>query len=316
MSHAIERNEDGTYCVAWSGETPWHGLGQKVPSDLTPEQMMKKAGCDWSVEKQPMYRVVNGKHIEEESAMFLVRDKDNKVLDIVSKNWKPLQNEEAFNFFNDFVMAGNMEMHTAGSIKGGQLVWALAKISDNVFVKGKDKIEQFLLFTNPHKFGQSIDVRFTSVRAVCQNTISMALNGASSQFVKLSHRTQFDAEAVKSIMDIAHLKSDSYLAAMDFLTEKKYTNDKLAEFFKTVYPVSEKRETSRYAEMAEGIIDQQPGADMFPGTWYNALQAVTFLNTHQVGREKENRLHSNWFGSAGKSSINAMNLALDFANAA
>ena len=111
MAHNIEMI-DGKAQMAYAGEVPWHGLGTKVLDDLTPAQMMEKAGLDWTVEKQPMYfrhagdlQAVPGKEV-------LVRNTDGKVLDVVGKGWEPVQNAEAFDFFNEFVMNGDMKMHT------------------------------------------------------------------------------------------------------------------------------------------------------------------------------------------------------------
>ena len=152
--------------MAYAGEVPWHGIGTEVPSDVSPDQMLKFAGLDWEVQKVPSYINVNqetvftGRHA-------LVRSSDKSILDIVTDDWNPVQNHDAFKFFNDFVYAGDMEMHTAGSLKSGQIVWALAKIKDSFELFGGDKVEGYLLFSNPHRFGQAIDIRFTPIRVVC-----------------------------------------------------------------------------------------------------------------------------------------------------
>mgnify|MGYP003338780756 CR=1 FL=1 len=124
MAHMLEMKEDGTAYHVYVGETPWHNLGTRVPADLTPEQMLDAAGLNWSVEKIPAYANVGGKNLKIGQSA-LVRDRDNKILDVVSDDWNPVQNAEAFDFFNEFVAAGDMEMHTAGSLKDGQIVEAL-----------------------------------------------------------------------------------------------------------------------------------------------------------------------------------------------
>ena len=95
MSHEIEMI-DGQAQMAYAGETPWHGLGVEVPGDLAPIQMMDKAGLNWTVEKQSL---ITSEGASVEDKMALVRSTDNKVLDIVGKNWNPVQNETAFEFF-------------------------------------------------------------------------------------------------------------------------------------------------------------------------------------------------------------------------
>jgi phage/plasmid-like protein (TIGR03299 family) len=160
--------------MAYAGEVPWHGLGTPVPSDLTPDQMLEKAGLNWEVEKVPAYANVNGEQVEVGKSA-LVRTSDNRVLDVVGNDWNPLQNADAFDFFNDFVMAGDMDMHTAGSLLGGKRVWALAKVKDSFeLFGGKDRVDNYLLFSNPHEYGMSIDIRMTPVRVVCNNTLTVS----------------------------------------------------------------------------------------------------------------------------------------------
>ena len=106
MAHLVET-------MAYAGDTPWHGLGIKVPSDLSPRQMMEKAGLDWTVEKYASYVEVDGSRIPT-GMDALIRSTDNRVLTNVGEGWNPVQNEEAFNFFAEYCAAGDMEMHTAG----------------------------------------------------------------------------------------------------------------------------------------------------------------------------------------------------------
>jgi phage/plasmid-like protein (TIGR03299 family) len=318
MAHCVEKLADGSYSMAWNGEVPWHKHGKKIPADLTPEQILIAASCDWLVEKQQLFRQI-GDGFEPTDSYALVRDRDNKILDYVSKNWVILQNSEAFGFFHDFVMAGDMEMHTAGSLKGGQIVWCLAKIKEPLRVFGKDVIQPYLLFTNPQKFGQSIDVRLTNTRVVCNNTLTMALGEkATSQVVKMSHRSKFDAEAAKTVLGIANHKNTKFLEAAQFLSKKTYTKDDAMAFFAGIYPkvtVKEDDETlSKNAKMALGIVDIQPGANIAPGSYWNLVNAITFLNSHELGRESDTRLYNQWFGSTQKQNIKALNLALEMAS--
>ena len=90
MAHMIEML-DGKVSMAWAGETPWHGLGTKVPNDLTPEQMLKAANLDWKVTPVPAFATIGGKQTDI-GRSALVRDRDNKVLDVITNDWVPNQN--------------------------------------------------------------------------------------------------------------------------------------------------------------------------------------------------------------------------------
>ena len=148
MAHEVET-------MAYAGELPWHGLGVEVSNDLTPLQMMEKADLDWEVEKVDAYVTIGDEQVKT-GQQALVRTSDNTILTNVTKAWNPLQNEEAFNFFADYVAAGDMEMHTAGSLKNGQIVWALAKVKESFDVFGEDQVDSYFMFSNPHQYGLSL----------------------------------------------------------------------------------------------------------------------------------------------------------------
>jgi len=310
MAHMVET-------MAYAGEVPWHGLGTKVPADLTPEQMLQAAGLDWEVNKVDL---TYGDGLIVPGKKGLVRSSDGAYLDTIGDDWNPLQNSEAFEFFNDFVMAGDMEMNTAGSLEDGRRTWALAKIKDAVFETVKDDLtECFLLFSNPHKYGMSITVMMTPIRVVCNNTITMALNGASEHMVKINHRNEFDADAVKETLGVAKDKLDTYKEAAQFLSTKNYTKDSIVEYFNEVFPfTANKRDNdmSRNTKLAMEVLDTQPGAEYGRGTFWQAFNTVTYLTDHELGRSNDTRLTSAWFGANRKKKIIALEKAIEFAEAA
>ena len=315
MAHMIE-TRDGKVSMAWAGETPWHGLGTEVPNDLTPTQMLKAAGLDWKVTPVPAFAEIGGKQVSVGHSA-LVRDVDNKILDVITDDWIPNQNESAFEFFNDFVAAGEMEMHTAGSLKDGQLVWALAKVKEGFELFNGDSVESYLLFTNPHKYGWSIDVRFTPIRVVCNNTLTLSLNTQSSKIVKVSHRREFDGDLVKETLGVAKEKLAKYKEMAAYLGSKRYNDENIVDYFKRVFPVSgAKKEMSKNAQIALDIMDQQPGAQYAEGSWWQAFNAVTFMTDHMIGRSSDNRLTSAWYGANKNLKTKALETAVEMADAA
>ena len=322
MAHMVET-------MAYAGELPWHGLGTKVPADLTSDQMLVQAGLDWKVEKRPLiynYSDTNDifKSSEVPGKEALIRTSDGKLLDVVGTDWNPLQNEEAFEFFNDFVQAGDMEMHTAGSLNDGKRVWALAKVKDAFEVFKEDVVEQYLLLSNPHMYGYAIDVRMTPIRVVCNNTLSFALGQKSDKMVQVSHRTAFDADMVKETLGVAREKLQTYAEAAKFLSTKRAKKDDIMRYFDTLYPSMSKKEVeegeeakkSKNAELAMEIIHTQPGAEYGRGTWWQPFNAVTYMTDHMVGRDNNSRMNSAWFGLNKNKKIQALEKAIEFAEAA
>jgi len=322
MAHELEILENGQASMAYAGDLPWHGLGFKVSNDLTPEQMMEAARLDWTVDTVPLPAMYNGQKINTGHSA-LIRSSDSKVLDVITDDWNPLQNVEAFRFFNDFVGAGDMSMHTAGSLMDGKMVWGLAKINDSFELFGGDKVEGFLLFSNPHQYGKSIDVRFTPIRVVCNNTLTLALGGKSSNMVKINHRREFDPDMVKETLGIASDKLAKYKEMAAFLGTKKYSNENIVEYFNRIFPkTSDKKNSaienagqlhSRAAQFAMEALHEQPGAQFAEGTFWQAYNSVTYLTDHVLGRSNDTRLASAWYGVNQTKKVQALNLAVEMA---
>ena len=311
MSHEVET-------MAWTNETPWHSLGFQVAGNLTPHEMMVASKTDWEVKK---YRLFDEDGREVTDNQVLRRTSDMRQLDVVGDDWKPLQNSDAFDFFNKFIDLGEMTMETAGSLRGGQYVWALAKVGKSFTLFGGDKVESYLLFTNTHKYGKSIDVRFTPTRVVCNNTLTMALGGKGDNAFKSSHRVVFNAEEAMKVMKIADNKLETYEEAASFLGSKLYTIETVKEFLNQVFPVQivkedskrKQKEMSKNGDLALKALEFQPGTEFAPGSWWQAINAITYVTDHMMGRSDDARVENMWYGPVKDKKLTAFSLALDMA---
>lgn len=317
MAHNLEIvNGEAQMAYRESKGLPWHGLGTPVGDDMTPQQMMEAAGLDWGVEKVDTFIRYKGDNVAT-GQQALVRLTDGKILTQVGPGWNPVQNEEAFEFFNEFVSGGDMIMDTAGSLKDGRLVWALADVKDGFSLFNGDEVKGYLLFSNPHIYGKSIDIKFVMERVVCNNTLAVALNEVGQPSVRVNHRSVFDAGRVKEILGLGHNKVEKFKEAAEFLGSKRYTDEQLTQFFGIVFGKSskEKEELARNAKEAMSIVEDQPGDHFAPGTWWNAYNAVTYMTDHKLGRSADTRMASAWFGGNAKRKVDALDLALEMADA-
>jgi phage/plasmid-like protein (TIGR03299 family) len=317
--------------MAYAGEVPWHGLGTRVSNDISINDMLKESGLDWNVVPVPVFGEYNGKKITSDYQM-LVRDSDQKVLTMITDKWNPVQNSEAFDFFRQFVDEGSMEMHTAGSLQGGRWVWCLAKVAESFELFGGDRVDSYLLFSNPHIYGRGVEIRFTPTRVVCNNTLQLSLGTATDNKVRLNHRTTFDASMVKETLGIASEKMAKYKEMAKFLGEKSYKQEIVAEYFKEVFPGYAKKSDekpqnltqaqidalglSRNAKGALDLVETQPGANFAPGSWWNAYNAVSYMTDHVIGRSQESRLTSAWYGLNKSTKVKALEKAVEYAEVA
>lgn len=316
MSHEVET-------MAYAGTTPWHGLGVKVDADLSAAAMMQAAGLDWAVEKKKL-RIVDGPTLKDK--MALVRSTDGAYLSTVGREWKPVQNADVFGFFHRFVDAGKMRMHTAGSLCDGQYVWALAETGMDWDVKtsrgAKDSMQSFLLMMSPHRAGKAMVIQHTSVRVVCWNTLNFALGsglkGDGSGF-RMPHVMEFDdnvKRAAEEALGLAGEQVVSMKEAFARLSAAKANEDEAVAYFQDVTG----KEAAAEGERSKPVLDamkaalaHSPGAEFSSakGTWWGALNAVTYVVDHKLGRSRDTALRSAWFGGKARMKREALELALE-----
>lgn len=323
MAHEIEN-------MAYVGETPWHGLGRPVDETLTPEEMMRAAGCDWKVVKKNLHaRVKNadGKEttVKAPGHFGLFRESDWSLLDVVGDGYNPVQNEDAFAFFKEFTTAGKMKMHTAGSLCSGQYIWALAKLDREFRLPGGDVTEGHILLMSPHRLGKAMVIKHCLTRVVCMNTIQMALRESTSTF-RMSHLRKFNDDVRREAEEVVGLASkqfDEMEEAAQLLSATKAPKKKVTEYFMQVFNIDPKdleddKRFPKALEQANLALKHSPGATLesADGTWWGALNAVTYVSDHILGESDEIRLRNNWVGKKGSRKLKAVSLALDFARAA
>ena len=235
MAHLVET-------MAYANATPWHGLGNQVSDALTPEEMLVAAGLDWTVSRRQIFTTQEKDPTSDNSLKandwgLLVRDSDNQIFGPCGKNYIPLQNHEVFTFFDKFVKAGHMKMETAGSLAGGRQVWGLAAINQGFVLPGGDEVNGYLLLSQPHVWGKSLNIMFTPIRVVCNNTLTLSLNTRVEKMVKFDHRRQFDGEIVKEALGVAKEKLAKYKEMASFLGSKKATGEDVVTYFKRIFPL-------------------------------------------------------------------------------
>ena len=280
--------------------------------------------------------------LEDPNRFTIVRDTDNAILSSCGSGYKPIQNERIFDFFAKFVKEANVSMETAGSLRGGKDVWALAKLNETFELPGGDEINDYFLFRQPHEAGHAMIIRETEIRVVCNNTLQFALGQASRGEFRMTHNTEFTDDIAKKAAEALGLMKESHQNFQDaahLLASKKAKHSDVLEFItrlnqpdlykeqleqarllqegKKVGEITPLRDQfTKYSELTVRALEESPGATLksSKGTWWGALNAVTFVEDHQ--RSGENRAYSTMFGESSKRKSRALNLAIEYAEAA
>ncbi len=325
MAHEITIREDGKAEIAFVGETPWHGLGQELPREANLTEWRKAAGLDWQilsapVQYQPMTPEASLKTAEGQRVLF--RSDNHKALSVVSDKYHEVQPDEVLHFFKDLVESQGYRLHTAGSLKGGRRIWALAETGKIADVVKNDPIGGFLLLATSCDRGLATTARFTSVRVVCANTLAIA-ERSKENAISVAHNTKFIPENVKKQLGIQVSTFDQFMQNARDLARKQITQDKADQFLYNLWaPYSDNlrqgdvvdvRKMRAYRQVLDLFNGKGKGSDMLgvSGTYWGMVNAVTeFVDHHSFSRSSETRLNTAWFGRGDDIKTNALNLAL------
>lgn len=309
MGHNIEIDASGRASY-FSGEsiTPWHGLGTIVPGLATAKQALELANLDWTINLQPVQFTYpdpsdSGKFLSAPvpGRFAAVRSSDNKPLGVVGSDYKIFNNEDAFSFFDSIVDSEEAKYTSAGALQGGRKVFLTAKIGDTFSVAGEDEHDMYLLITTSHDGTKAFTAATTMIRAVCQNTVTMALSDAKSKW-SLRHKSTLEGK-VQEARDALHLSwkySAAFESAVEELLSIEVTKDQFEKIVTESLPV-QKRQTDKNVAALMNIFENEPTVIDAPGagTGWGAFNAVTFWTDHiKEVRSQEARYKSLTDGDA------------------
>lgn len=323
MAHELTIREDGFTEMAFVGETPWHDLGNKLEEGADMETWRKAAGMDWSINASPVKYEIGSANRDIEDIEFkgqnvLYRSDNNEALSIVSDRYKPVQPAEVLEFFDSLVKEAGFKLHTAGTLRGGKRLWALAETGKFGEVCKDDAVGGFLLLSTSCDRSLATTARFTSIRVVCNNTLTMATNTGRS-VVSVPHSTVFDHEKVKLELGKVTEAFGSFMDMAKVLQQQQLNAQKANEFIKALvapisqvqreeYDLNKNRTVKALSELFEG---GAKGSEMVGHTKWAMLNAVTEYYDHHIpNRSNDTRLNNAWFGSGDRMKNKAVELLL------
>ncbi|GAU02168.1 phage/plasmid-like protein TIGR03299 [Burkholderia stabilis] len=197
---------------------------------------------DWRIEEAEVrFVAAGGRNLGSIHAFpeqkVLYRSDTKAPLSVVSARYQVVQPEEILEFYRDLTEIGGFQLETAGVLKEGRKLWALAKTGHSGTLKGRDQVNGYLLLATACDGTLATTAQFTSIRVVCNNTLQIAL-GNSAGAIKVSHRSQFDATAVKRQLGIAVSSWDSFMVRTKALAERKITDSTAEAFLRRVLTYS------------------------------------------------------------------------------
>jgi len=253
MAHELE-TQNGVASFASFREPAWHGLGTVFTEEKNTQEMLAAANLnDWNVRLEDV--VIPNTLTSDKNYFYVVRNNptdktQTDVLGVVGERYRVLQNEDLFSF-GDNILDGGGRWETAGSIRGGRVVFGSLALERETVLDPNgvaDKVKTYLLINTSHDGSIAIQASITPVRVVCANTLNLALgskrgtkNGVKQSFkIRHTQTAEGKIQIARETLGLANAYMDAFDVMAKAMIEKEITAQQFNEIILAAYPKPEK----------------------------------------------------------------------------
>jgi phage/plasmid-like protein (TIGR03299 family) len=281
--------------VFTEGRPAWHGLGTVLPASVldSTEALHYSGLAGWQLAKQPVftgneedgYRQVQDRYA-------VVRATDGQALGVVGAGYRIVQNEDAFAWCDELLGGEGFHCKTAGSLRGGQVVWVLARAPFQVDLPDSP-IDMYVLISSTHDGSGAVTAAVTPTRVVCMNTLRAALSRAQASYrVRHTSGAQGRLDEAQRVLGLTRGAADRIQQRAEDLAATRITDTDWRAFLEELVPnpPDSKAGQTRAANVRDDISaiyrGHHLGQDDVRGTAWGAWQAVVAYNDHAVTSRK------------------------------
>ena len=306
MAHELE-TQNGVASFASFREPAWHGLGTVFTEEKNTAEMLAAANLNnWNVRLEDVN--IPSHLVSDKSYQYVVRTNptDNTqtdVLGVVGERYHVLQNEDLFSF-GDNILDGGGRWETAGSIRGGRVVFGSLALERETVLDPSgvaDKVKTYLLINTSHDGSIAIQASITPVRVVCANTLNLALgskkkkNGVKQSFkIRHTQTANGKVQIARETLGLANAYMDAFDVMAKAMIEKQITAQQFNDIILAAYPKPDKDSkgaVKKWENKIDVINDIYTGEfnGMIAGNAWGALNALTErLDWHRSARGGNN----------------------------
>jgi len=290
--------------------SPWRRLGIELNHPETARDAIKMAGLDYTVVKKPVALKTGFR----QDAYATVRTDNDKVMGVVNERYEPIQNIDAFTFFDAMVAEGAAAYEMAGTLGKGEHIWILARLPGYIKVHGNDIVNKYLLLTNSHDGSSHVRVKLNPIRVVCNNTLSPAFQDTGEVQISQIPNAARDLEQAVKMCGRSYSLYEQLDVQFNRMAARKMTEEQLREYVQGLVPDNEEAEnTARTRKIRNSVLqlhDAGRGANLSRGTLWGAFNSVVEYTDHMMpGEDSTGRLNSIWFGRGEQLKLKAFRLA-------
>jgi phage/plasmid-like protein (TIGR03299 family) len=304
---------------------PWAKAGKNVADYTNVIDAICDAGMDYTVQTEQAGVMFGGQFQRAEDRFHIVRQDTRETLGVCKKVWKPLQNIDAFSFFQDWMDAGLCQLEAIGQLNRGAKLWILARITgDDIEIVPGDVIRRYVLLVNGHDGLTSVKCGFTPIRVTCSNMFPAVARDEATALIRFRHSRLVvsNLEKVKNVMDLANQEFVATAEQYSELASREFNTDDVQKYVRQCLNVDVEGELkTRSQNIVDDIMARVYGGrgqdnPNVQGTWWAAVNGVNEYFNHAAGRADESRLNSLWFGQNQNRNATALKLAYKYAGVA
>lgn len=300
--------------MVYKGDVPWHGIGTPIFPGTSAQEALIMCGMDWRVDKVDMFTSSPSTGMTTVPGFVALRRSDSEgILGVTTDRYVPLQNTDLANVVQGFLDAG-AEIESAGSLKGGKIVWYLLDLHATGDV-ASDGIKLYGVLSNGHDGKRAVRVGYTPIRIVCSNTLAMSESNGLTRTIRVTHRGDV-VGGVQAIADSMDLATQTFKATVEQyrkLAAISINQNDVKKYVEKVLGLDSEKSTR--AKNIVSLVEYKAlngiGNERFAGTAWAAYNAITEYLSHDAGRNIDSRYSNLWFGTAANTNSRALNMALE-----
>ena len=217
----------------------WHNIGTVLDEELTATEAMRIADIAFPIEKWPVVAVNPADDTLIDTASYAVvrepthDDPQHRVLSIVGKEWTPIQAWDLAKMLDP--ISEKYPVETVGALGYGEKIF-MSLDAREATIAGEEH-HLYYLVTDHRDGGGALQIAFTPVRVVCQNTLTVGLNQAKISVSLTHHRSiNADTEWYIGIFNQMTKAKDTTIAVMDSLADVTVERDDIKKIMYSAYP--------------------------------------------------------------------------------
>jgi phage/plasmid-like protein (TIGR03299 family) len=296
MAHELETMANGQTAFVSARLSAWHRLGTVTDDCMTAEQVMAKAFLGgWMVRKidlQGIETTPDGVSIIEcPDKRMTVRTNiftgATEYLGIVGTDYATVQNEEAAEVLNRLVDESGAHFETAGSLRGGRMVFITLKLPAAMRIAGVDDMDLYLCATTSHDGTSALRVDASPIRVVCANTQRAAIAHSKGSYTfRHTSNVRHQISQAREAMGLMWKYLDGFQTEAEKMLNETLTMGEFEKVIAQLWPVADdasegtRNNAKKRASALRYLIRDADTQKAIQGTRWAGFQAVTEYIDH------------------------------------